>query len=97
MAGQNKLDCYWQLVQPSRIFYCNSMLSIFFGTANTLAYFASQIVVYEKTTCQYQMKFINNDYCQMFKTLQVFTYTFNINNFASIKVNKNKYTQAKSY
>jgi hypothetical protein len=90
MVGQKKLDCYWQLIQPSRIFYCNSMLSIFFGTANTLAYFASQIVVYEKTTCQYQMKFITKEYCQMYKTLYLFTntFTFNINNFASIKVIK---------
>ncbi len=67
------------------------MLSIFFATANTLAYLKSQIVVYVKTTCHFQIKFITKDYLQTYKTLQLFTktFTFKNNNFASIKVIKN--------
>ncbi len=44
----------------------------------------------EKTTCQFQIKFNIEDYLQMYKALQLFTntFTFNINNFSSIKVIK---------
>ncbi len=46
--------------------------------------------MYEKTTCQFQIKFITEDYLQMYKTLQLFTntFSFNTNNFTSIKVIK---------
>jgi hypothetical protein len=51
--------------------------------------------VCEKSTCQFQIKFITEDYLQMHKTLQVFTnmYKFNTNKFTSIKVIKNTYVQ----
>jgi len=55
-------------------------------------------ILYEKTTCLFQIKFIAEDYLKMYKTLQLFsnTFTFNINNFAS-KVIKNKQVQTQSY
>jgi hypothetical protein len=54
--------------------------------------------VHDKTTCQFQIKFIIRDYLQMYKTLQLVinTVTFNINKFTSIKVNKNTYAQTQS-
>ncbi len=46
--------------------------------------------MYKKTTCQFQIKFITEDYLQMYKTVQLFTntFSFNTNNFSSIKVIK---------
>ncbi len=55
--------------------------------------------MYEKTTCQFQIKFIPEDYLQMYKTVNLFTntFTFNTNKFASIKVIKNTCVQTQSY
>ena len=46
--------------------------------------------MFEKTACQFQIKFITGDYLQMYKTLQLFTNTFtlNTNKFTSIKIIK---------
>ncbi len=46
--------------------------------------------MYVKTTSQFQMKFIIEDYLQMYNTLQIFTntFTFNTNKFTSIKIIK---------
>jgi hypothetical protein len=51
--------------------------------------------VYKKTTCQFQIKFIAEDYLQMHKTLQLFTntFTFNTNKFKSIQVIESTYIQ----
>jgi hypothetical protein len=51
--------------------------------------------MYEKTTCQFQIKFISEDYLQVYKTVNLFTntFTFNTNKFASIKVIKNTCVQ----
>jgi hypothetical protein len=45
-------------------------------------------LLYEKTTHQFYIKFISNDYLQMYTTLQQLTSTFplNTNIFTSIKV-----------
>jgi len=55
--------------------------------------------LYEKTTYQFQIKFITDDYVQLYKTLQLFTNTFtiNTNKFISIKVIKYTYVQTQSY
>jgi hypothetical protein len=52
------------------------------------------ICVYEKTTCQSYIKFISDDYFQIYKTLQLFTHiiTLNTNILTSIKVIKNTST-----
>jgi len=34
--------------------------------------------MYKKTTCQCQIKFITDNYLQMYKTLQLFTNTLNL-------------------
>ncbi len=46
--------------------------------------------LYEKTACPLEMKFITDDYLQMYETLQLFTntFTFHKNKFTSIKVIK---------
>jgi hypothetical protein len=48
----------------------------------------------EKTTCQIQIKCITDNCLQMYKTSQPFTntFTFNTNNYTSIKVIKNTCT-----
>ncbi len=53
----------------------------------------SVVNVYEKTTCQDNIKFISDNYLQMHKTLQLFTnmLTLKTNIFTSIKVIKNMY------
>jgi hypothetical protein len=53
--------------------------------------------MYEKTTCQFQIKFITEDYLQMYKTLQLFTntFSFNTNNFSSIKFLKRTHADTK--
>ncbi len=55
--------------------------------------------MYEKTTCQFQIKFITEDYLQMYKTLKLFTntFTFYTNKLTSIKAIKNIYAQTKSF
>ncbi len=55
--------------------------------------------MYEKSTCQFQIKFITEDYFQMYKTEQLFTNTFifNANNFTSIKVIKNSSAQTQRF
>jgi hypothetical protein len=57
------------------------------------------MLLYKKTLCQFQIKFITDDYLQMCKTLQLFTnsFTFNAIYFTSIKVIKNPYVQTQSY
>jgi hypothetical protein len=52
-------------------------------------------LVNEKTTCQFQPKFISADYLLMYQTLQLFTnkFTLNTNTFTSIKVIKNTCVQ----
>ena len=45
------------------------------------------MALYEKTTCQFQIKFITKAYLQMYKTLQLYLH-FNKNKFTSIKVIK---------
>ncbi len=47
-------------------------------------------VLYEKTTCHFQIKFIPQDYLQMYLTLQLLanTFTFIANNITSIIVIK---------
>ncbi len=47
-------------------------------------------LVYEKTTCQFEIKFITDNYLQMYKTLPLFTstFTFNTNIFTIIKLLK---------
>jgi hypothetical protein len=47
---------------------------------------ARMFVLYKKATCQFQIKFITDDYLQKYKTLQL---------FANIKVIKN--TNAQTY
>ncbi len=51
---------------------------------------------YEKTTCQNQIKFISDNYFQIYKTLHLFTSitTLNTNTFTSIKVTKNTGTHS---
>ncbi len=53
------------------------------------------MLLYKKTFCQFQIKFITDDYLQMCKTLQLFTnsFTFNSIYFTSIKVIKNTYVK----
>ncbi len=53
------------------------------------------IHLYDKTTCKFQIKFGNDDYLQIYKTLQLFTslFTLNTNIFTSIKVIKNTNVQ----
>ena len=46
------------------------------------------IEMYEKTTCQFQIKFIANYYLQMYKTLQLITNIFTSNANTLIKVIK---------
>ncbi len=41
------------------------------------------------TTCQFQIKFITDNYLQMYKTLQYLQTHLHINKFTSIKVIKN--------
>jgi hypothetical protein len=55
--------------------------------------------MYEKTTCQFQIKFVAEDYLKMYKTLQPFTniFTLNTNKFTTIKVIKNTHVQTQSY
>ncbi len=50
--------------------------------------------MYQKTTCQFKIKFITDDYLQMCKTLQLFTNPFK---FTSIKVIQNTYAQTQNY
>jgi hypothetical protein len=59
----------------------------------------SVLKMYEKTTCQFQIKFITEDYLQMYKTLKLFTntFTFYTNKLTSIKAIKNIYAQTKSF
>ncbi len=46
--------------------------------------------MYEKTSCQNQIKFITDDYLQVYKLLQLFTSSLiEINIFTNTKVNKN--------
>jgi len=54
--------------------------------------------MYEKTICQFQIKFNTEYYLQMPITLQLLTntFTFNSNKFTSIRVTKNTYVQAQS-
>ncbi len=62
-------------------------------------YDLKSIIVYENTTCQFQIKFITEDYLQLYKYLQLFTNTFtlNINICTGIKVIKSTYIQTQSY
>jgi hypothetical protein len=54
--------------------------------ALSIAIISKVVKMYGKTTCQFQIKFITEDYLQMYKTLQLFTntFSFNTNNFTSI-------------
>jgi hypothetical protein len=67
-------------------------LALFFVSVNKLE-------LYEETTFQYQIKFVTDDYLQIYKTLLLFTniVTLNTNVFTSIKVIKNTYVQTQSY
>ncbi len=49
--------------------------------------------MHEKTTFQFQMKFITYDYLQMYKTLQLFTNIFTLitNIFDTINIIKNAF------
>jgi len=55
--------------------------------------------VYEKTSYQFQIKFITEDYYQKYKTLQLYTsiFKFNTNKFTAIKVIKNAYIHTQRY
>ncbi len=59
-----------------------------------------KILIYfvQKTTCQYQIKFITEDYLPMYKTLQLFTntFTFNANKLQASKL-LDTYVQTQSY
>jgi len=37
------------------------------------------LVLYKRTPCQFPIKFISDNYLQMYKTLQLFTNTFTLN------------------
>ncbi len=77
----------------------NSSNNMQVANLTKLAFFVTQALnkLYEKTTCQFQIKFITEDYLQMYKTLQIFTntFTFITNKFTSIKVTINTWTGAK--
>ncbi len=63
-------------------------------TKCTFVLYANVFDMYEKTTCQSQIKFISDDCFQKYKTFQLFTslFTTNTNIFISIKVIKDTYT-----
>ncbi len=69
------------------------------GLYESFLQFCPFFILYKKTTCQFQIKFITEDHLQVYKILQLFTnsFTFNTNKFASIKEIKNTYVQTQSY
>jgi hypothetical protein len=68
-------------------------------TNRVLTNWQGDTIVLQKTTGQFQIKFIIYDYLQMYKTLQLFTntFTFNTNIFASIRLIKNTCAHIQSY
>ncbi len=77
----------------------NSSNNMQVANLTKLAVFVTQALnkFCEKTTCQFQIKFITENYLQMYNTLQLFTntFTFNTNKFTSIRYHKCICTDAK--
>ncbi len=73
--------------------------SVIVSSRVTLQIVASLLRLYEKTTCQFQIKLITDNYLQMCKTLQLFTniFTLNANIFTSTKFVKKHMYRNESY